>query len=148
VPALALDPHVVRDGAGADLARHLAVGVRGVAALDPEPGVVHLVRRSRRVDAVLVVAALLAVLHVANRDGLLVEALLRAGLPVDPPADAEDKRDQHSDRAFDTLLVTVSHGGIPSLRPHVAAISNVCSWNILPYRYGYVNNRRRSLRAI
>lgn len=91
VPALALDGDVVGDRAGRDLALHLAVRRRRVAALDAEPGVLHLVRVVGRVDAVLVTVLGGAVLHRADRDGLVVEALLRPELPVGAPDEAADE---------------------------------------------------------
>lgn len=114
-PALALDGDVVGDGAVLDLALHLPVGVGGVPALDAEPRVRHLVRVVGRVDAVLVTVLRVAVLDVAHRDGLGVEALLGAGLPVDPPGEAQDARDDERDRASDlqsliAAAVAVTHG--------------------------------------
>lgn len=115
VPALALDGDVVGDGAVLDLALHLPVGVGGVPALDAEPRVVHLVRVVGRVDAVLVAVLRVAVFDAAHRDGLVVQALLRAKLPVDPPDDAQDDRNDDRDRTSDleslvAAAVAVTHG--------------------------------------
>jgi hypothetical protein len=122
VPALALDGDVVGDRAVLDLAHHLPVVVGGVPALDAEPAVRHLVRVVRRVDPVLVTVARLAVLHVADRDGLVVEALLGAGVPVDGPRQArqhDDSEQQSTDRSergagAPAAVVAVGHG-VPSV---------------------------------
>jgi hypothetical protein len=68
------------------------------------------------------VTAGLAVFHATDRDGLLVEALLRAAVPVDGPADAQDHCHQEGDSAEQAFVATRGHGCIPSARLHEAAI--------------------------